>query len=280
MDGNVVNSTEHAPRAIHKHRTVAESFGSDPERYDRTRPGYPNALIERIVADGPGLEVLDVGCGTGIAARQLQAAGCTVLGVEPDARMAEWARQRGLAVEVAAFEGWESAGRMFDAVIAGQSWHWVEPVAGAAKAAAVLRPAGRLTVFRSDPQLPADLADAVATASGRVLPAAVAERLQARPRADVAAMLSAKAVEGVRQAGGFDEPEQWRFEWERFCTRDQWLDGLPTAGFYTQLPPDKLDQLLTDVGAAIDASGGSFTVGYTTTAVTAARTDTARQGNR
>ncbi|MGW3626958.1 methyltransferase domain-containing protein [Streptomyces sp. NPDC000880] len=32
---------------------------------------------------------LDVGCGTGIAARQFQAVGCRVLGVEPDARMAD-----------------------------------------------------------------------------------------------------------------------------------------------------------------------------------------------
>jgi hypothetical protein len=85
------------------------------------------------------------------------AAGCRVLGVKPDARMAEWARQGGLAAEVATFEGWDPAGRAFDAVIAGQSWHWVEPVAGAGKAAAVLRLAGRLAVFRNGKaELPPD----------------------------------------------------------------------------------------------------------------------------
>ena len=84
----------------HQHRQMAESFGVDAERYDRTRPRYPDALVERIVAASPGPDVLDVGCGTGIAARQFQAAGCQVLGVEPDARMADFARRGGLEVEV------------------------------------------------------------------------------------------------------------------------------------------------------------------------------------
>jgi SAM-dependent methyltransferase len=119
----------------HQYRQMAESFGVDPERYDRARPRYPSALVERIVAASPGPEFLDVGCGTGIAARQFRAAGGRVLGVEPDARMADFARRNGIEVETATFEAWDSAGRTFDAVVAGQAWHWVDPVAGAAKAA-------------------------------------------------------------------------------------------------------------------------------------------------
>jgi SAM-dependent methyltransferase len=80
-------------------------------------------------------------------ARQSQAAGCKVLGVEPDARMAEFAQRGGVDVEVSTFEAWEAAGREFDAVVSGESWLWVDPVAGAAKAAEVLGPGGRLAVF-------------------------------------------------------------------------------------------------------------------------------------
>ena len=101
---------EPEPREAHQARQIAESFGSDAERYDRTRPRYPDTLVERIAAASPGPGVLDVGCGTGIAARQFQAVGCRVLGVDPDERMAEFARRRGLEVEVATFEAWESAG--------------------------------------------------------------------------------------------------------------------------------------------------------------------------
>ena len=83
----------------HQAREVAESFGTDAGRYDRARPDYPGDRVERIVAVSPGsgpVAVLDVGCGTGIVARQFQAAGCEVLGVDPDERMADQARERGL----------------------------------------------------------------------------------------------------------------------------------------------------------------------------------------
>ncbi|MER6926748.1 methyltransferase domain-containing protein, partial [Streptomyces spiralis] len=98
---------EASPAQPHEARRMAESFGVDAHRYDRARPGYPDALVTRIVAGSPGSDVLDVGCGTGIAARQFQAAGCAVLGVEPDARMADFARARGLRVETATFEPWQ-----------------------------------------------------------------------------------------------------------------------------------------------------------------------------
>src|SRR4051794_37026718 len=90
--------SERVPSQVHQARGMAESFGVDPERYDRARPRYPDALVERIAAASPGPGVLDVGCGTGIEARQFQAVGCTVLGVDPDARMAEFARRTGVEV--------------------------------------------------------------------------------------------------------------------------------------------------------------------------------------
>jgi SAM-dependent methyltransferase len=257
---------------------MAESFGVDPERYDRARPRYPDALVERIVAASPGLDVLDVGCGTGIAARQFQAAGCTVLGLDPDTRMAEFARRTGVEAEVTTFEAWDPAGREFDAVVAGQAWHWVDPVAGAAKAARVLRPGGRLAVFAHAFEAPPEVAEALTAVYRRVAPDSP---LNLRP-ADSAQPTStalhiyqamfAKAADGIRQAGGFGEPEQWRFDWEQSYTRDEWLDHLPTTGALTQLPPDKLAEVLDCVGAALDKIGGGFTMPYTTLAATAART--------
>ena len=248
---------------------MAESFGTNPERYDRTRPGYPDALVERIVAASPGLDVLDVGCGTGIAARQFQAAGCQVLGVEPDARMAEFARRTGVEVEVATFEVWETDGREFDAVVAGTAWHWVDPVAGAAKAARVLRPGGRLAAFHHVFQLPPEVVEAFAAVYRRVVPDSPFDFQPARQTLDVYQAVYAKAADGIREAGGFSDPEQWRFDWEQSYTRDEWLDQMPTQGTLTRLPPDKMAEVLEGVGAAIDAMGGSFTMPYATVAVTA-----------
>src|SRR3954471_7627 len=69
---------------VHQQRETAESFGADAARYDRARPSYPAAMVARIVAAAPGPDVLDVGCGTGIAARLFRDAGCRVLGVDVD----------------------------------------------------------------------------------------------------------------------------------------------------------------------------------------------------
>ena len=258
----------------HQHRQIAESFGSDAERYDRARPRYPDPMVERIVAASPGPDVLDVGCGTGIEARQFQAAGCMVLGVEPDARMADFARRTGVEVEVATFETWESAGRAFDAVIAGTAWHWVDPVAGAAKAAQVLRPGGRLAPFHHVFQSPPEVMEALAKVYRRVVPDSpfnLSSQLT-RSALDAYQPLFAKIADGIREVGGFSDPEQWRFDWEQSYTRDAWLDQMPTHGALTQLPSDKLAEVLEEVGAAIDAMGGSFTMHYATVAVTAART--------
>jgi SAM-dependent methyltransferase len=258
-------------REPHQARQVAESFGTDADRYDRARPHYPGAMVEAIAAASPGRDVLDVGCGTGIAAGQFQAVGCRVLGVDPDPRMAELARRKGIETEVATFEAWDPAGRAFDAVIAGQAWHWVDPVAGAAKAARVLRPGGRLAVFWNAAQLPPGLAEASVEVYRRVdtgLPGIP----WARPALDAYLAMCGKAAGGVRQAGGFGEPEQWRFGWERPYTRDEWLEQVPTFGGHSQIPPARLAELLAGIGAAIDAVGGGFTMSYVTLVVTADRT--------
>jgi SAM-dependent methyltransferase len=246
----------------HHARHVAESFGSDPERYDRTRPRYPQALADRVIAASPGAEMLDVGIGTGVSALEFQARGCSVFGVEPDARMAELACRRGFEVEVAKFEEWDPDGRTFDTVISGQAWHWVDPVVGAAKAAEVLRPGGRLAVFWNVFQPPADLAETFAAIYQEVLPGSPFFRASV-PGMDAYSSLFARVVDGVRQAGAFGEPERWEFGWQRDYSKDEWLEQVPTFGGHSNLPPGKLDELLTAIGTAVDAVGGRFTGGYT-----------------
>ncbi len=258
----------------HQIRGVAESFGVDAERYDRTRPRYPAEMVAQIVAASPGLDVVDVGCGTGTAARQFQSLGCRVLGVEPDARMAEFAQRSGIEAEVATFEAWDPAGREFDAVIAGTAWHWVDPVAGAAKAALVLRPGGRLAPFHHVFQSPPEVTEALSKVYRQVAPDSPMNPGGQPPRSamDLYQPLFTKIADAIREVGGFSEPEQWRFDWERTYTRAEWLDQLPTLGSLTQLAAGKAALVTESVGAAIDAMGGSFTMSYSTVVVTAART--------
>jgi SAM-dependent methyltransferase len=250
-------------------RARAESFGADALQYDRARPSYPKELVDALVAGRAGLSVLDVGCGTGICAGLFAAAGCSVLGVEPDARMAAVARAHGLAVEESAFERFEAAGRTFDLVTCAQAWHWVDPVAGTEKAASVLGEGGRIALIWNegvhDPEV-ASVIDAVyARHTGR--------------RLDDYSVLLGHGATGqtdagaaaIRAGGHFGEPAVSAFPWERTYTRDEWLDQLPTHSDHRSLPAERLAALLGAVGDAIDEAGGHIAVHYTAWLVSAAR---------
>jgi SAM-dependent methyltransferase len=232
-------------------------------------------MIERIVAASPGSDFLDVGCGTGIEARQFRAAGRTVLGVEPDPRMADVAQTTGIEVEVATFEAWEPAGRTFDAVVSGTAWHWVDPVAGAAKAARVLRRGGVLAPFGHVYQLPPTVAAVLAAAYRRVAPDSPMgfDSRFGRSILDAYEGLYARAADGIREVGGFDEPALWRYDWTRTYSRAELMDLVPTSGGLTNLPPGQLAEVLAALGGALDELGDIVTLQYATWGLTATRTD-------
>jgi SAM-dependent methyltransferase len=143
-------------------RARADSFGAAARVYDARRPRYPAQLIDDLLTQG-ARTALDVGAGTGIASQQLLEKGVNVLAVEPDPRMAEVARGKGIPVEIGTFETWDPAERRFDLVVFGQSFHWVNPDIALPKAHRLLSSGGRLGLMwnRLDPTHPthSDLAE-------------------------------------------------------------------------------------------------------------------------
>jgi SAM-dependent methyltransferase len=185
--------------------------------------------------------------------------------------MAEFARGAGVDVEVSTFEAWDAAGRRFDAVVAGTAWHWVDPVAGAAKAAEVLRPGGLLAPFWHVFETPPEVTDATAAAFQRVAPGSPFISPNMRQGIEAYQPLLTRAADGIRAAGGFAAPQQWRYDWTVDYTRDQWQDQMPTTGALTRLSPDQVAEVVAAAGTAIDALGGRFTMRYATFVVAAVR---------
>jgi SAM-dependent methyltransferase len=247
------------------------SFGDDPARYDRARLPCPDPVTDAIITASPGRDVLDAGCGTGIASRQFQRAGCEVTGVDPDPRMAAFAVARAvkdglpLSVEISRFEDWEPGGRTFDLVIAGTSWHWIDPAAGAAKAAAVLRPGGRLAAFWNVFTLPPAADHAFSEICREVLGSPFS--FSASISTGVFSAASSKAARGMRLAGVFCLPQEWRFGWEHTVTRESWLDLLMTLGSFARLKPAARAELLA---RAAGAAPDTLTLQCTTVVATAA----------
>jgi SAM-dependent methyltransferase len=252
---------------LHTDRRRAGSFGDDAEQYDRIRPPYPAALIDLLVRDRPA-EVLDVGCGTGIASRLLLARGCDVVGLEPDPRMATVARQNGVTVEAGTIEEWDDAGRRFDLLTAGQAWHWVDPDRGAAKAAVVLRPGGRIGLFWNQAQPDPSVRPVLEAAYARHAPE-LGRRSVLMGQRDPS--LYESIAGSVRRTGRFDEVEVMLFGHDVDYTSATWVELATTHSDHRTLPPDRLDRLLAEVRTTVDRAGGRIPVHYETTLVTGVR---------
>lgn len=250
---------------LFENRVRAESFGAVAEVYDRARPSYPSALVDALLADG-ARRVLDVGCGTGIAGVLFAARGCEVLGVEIDPRMAAIARSKRLEVEVAGFEQWEDRGRRFDLLVSGQAWHWIDPRAGALRAAAVLRRSARIGLFWNFADLPGELAAELRSIYRRLAPeledSVLLGNHDSRNRG---------IVRGIDQSGEFLAAELHRFTWSRRYETGEWLEHLSTHSDHQTLPAGVLEELLGEIGAAVEALGGGVEVAYQTVLLTSRR---------
>lgn len=251
----------------HGDRRHADSFGEDAEQYDRARPSYPASLVDDLVT-ATSRRVLDVGCGTGIAARLFADRGCEVLGVESDARMAAVARRHGIDVTVAMFEAWDPPPEPFDLLISAQAWHWIDPVAGAAKAGAVLSPGGRFAAFWNSNLHAREVKDALDPIYQRHRPEPVAG---AGSNIEAVARMHDTVADALDAIGQFEPVEVRRYPWHATYTRDQWLDQLPTHSDHRNMAPEALAALLAEVGEVIDGFGGQITLDHTTKVITTTR---------
>ena len=239
-------------------------FGEDAERYDRARPSYPPALVADLVAwVGSGARVVDVGCGTAKAAVLLAREGLAGVGVEPHPSMAGVARRNlgrypDWRVDVADFETWAPGPDdvPVDLVTCAQAWHWVDPVAGWDRAAAVLRPGGWLALWwnwpaAEPPELGAAL-DAIYAVHGTELDFRNLRRQQEE----------LEEPDEAPPGSGFGPPLDRRYPWVQTYTTEELLDLLGTHSSHRLLAPDQLAALLADIGDAVDHNGGVFEQRY------------------
>jgi SAM-dependent methyltransferase len=233
-------------------------FGEVAELYDRARPGYPDALVDDVVAvvgvPGPALEI---GAGTGKATAQFAARGMTVHAIEPNEDMAALARRNcaaypGVTVEVVGFEDWTMQAHAFALVFAAQAWHWVRADMRAVRAADALVPTGHLALFWNiarpfDEPLQSAVDDAYrrfAPELDDLGPPARAMPVREDPRVDLDA------------SGRFDTAEIRRYPNVGTYSTAEYLDLLNTHSDHRLLPPAQRAELLEALRSALDANGG------------------------
>ncbi|AZH78005.1 SAM-dependent methyltransferase [Microbacterium sp. Y-01] len=221
---------------------MATSFGAQAGDYEAGRPDYPFEavawMLERMPAGSR--RVADVGAGTGKLTRVLaKAPDAEVVAVDPDPEML--ATLRGAVPGVPTFLG--SAERLplpdasVDAVVLGQAWHWVEPIAASAEIGRAVRSGGVLGLIWN---LRDDRVEWV-------------RRLTEIMHGSHAELMLAEGDPVV--AAPFGPIQQERWEWSRPVTRDVLHRMAASRSYIITAPEDEKARIHGELDALFDELG-------------------------
>ncbi|MFF4650498.1 class I SAM-dependent methyltransferase [Streptomyces sp. NPDC001380] len=246
-------------------------FGEVAEVYDAYRPGYPDALVDEVLAYAAlgGRPAVEVGAGTGKAAAAFAARGVPLVCVEPDPRMAEvlartTAPYPQVRVEVGAFEEWEPGGRRYGLLAAAACWHWLDRDRRWDLAHAALAPGGAVALFWNgravrDEGLRTALAEVDARHGVDRVPHS--DPLSAWEDEQAAwAEGTGWPAEECRRDGRFTGLRSVRFREEHRYGTEHWVGYLSSISAYRMLPEDRRASALAGIAGVLDAHGGGIDV--------------------
>jgi SAM-dependent methyltransferase len=249
------------------------SFDAAAQLYDDARPGYPEQMIDVVLAYSqlqPGDRALEIGAGTGQATAQFAWRGLAVHAVEPGADMADFIRDKfdesglDVTVENADLETATLESTSFDLVFASTSWHWLTPGARWTIVSEAIRPGGTLAAFWNIPhwrrtELCPQL-DVVYQQSG-------ADLTQLGPMATAEVEHGALMNEFFNDAPNreaFTDFRGGQFDWSETYSADDYIALLGTYGDHLTLDPAVRARLFAGIHEVIEGAGGSIELPYTT----------------
>ena len=199
-----------------------DAFGRAAREYELVRPGWPEELLDRVVAElglPPDAEVLDLGAGTGKLTRELVPRFAHVIAVEPDDAMRAVLEEVVPGAEALAGRGEviPLADRSVDAVFSAEAFHWFAGGKSVAEIARVLRPRGALVILWNIPVEFADL--------GEEAEAVIDEAFERGGVPGLPRVLSGEWRRPV-ESGPFEELREAEVERDVLNTRDEWIANL------------------------------------------------------
>ncbi|MFK4789493.1 class I SAM-dependent methyltransferase [Microbacterium sp. ZW T5_56] len=229
------------------HDDMSRSFGAAADLYQAGRPEYPVEAVAWMLAPvGTKARVIDVGAGTGKLTRAVLAVGAEgVTAVDPDPLML--ARLHAELPDVPVLEGTAEhlplTDDSADAVVLGQAWHWVDPVAGSREIGRVLRAGGVLgliwNIRDAGVGWVARMSDIMHNSNAEEMIASV----------------------GPQVAAPFNTLESRSWEWSRAMTRGDLLAMARSRSYLITAEPEErarieagLEALFDEIGAVGDAT--------------------------
>ena len=268
-------------QALDPARNQSTVFGEVANLYERSRPSYPVQLfdwISTVSNIGNSALVVDVGCGTGKSSEWFVSNGHTVVGIEPDPRMAAIASAKlhesnRFTVATVEFQNWLGLTTPADLVISGQAWHWADPLTRFRSAHATLKNQGWLCVFWNQPD---DHSDEIHRDIDKIydllLPSDMKKAFDsARLPGSKSAITAASPADEFDESRCFSSVEHFNFSWELEVTSRSHVENLLTQSTHRLLPSEHRSRLLDGITDVINSHGGSYIQTFNTHAYAAMR---------
>jgi hypothetical protein len=155
-------------------------------------------------------------------------------------------------------------------LVSGAAWHWVEPATGAAKAAAVLKPGGRIGVFWNHAVREAEMTGALRRVYGLHSP-----QLLEAPSVVLGSMqygtMSGPDADALQSVGAFEEIDPAFLQLDMPLHGGVLVDELSTHSDHRFRDVNARDALFEDLRTELPKVGLSFPVRYHTGLLTAVR---------
>ena len=273
--------------------TARATFDQVAAAYDAARPGYPSDAMSDLrtrCALESTSAVLEIGCGTGQATRDLAPSVGNIRCIEPGPNLAARARRNlsglpNVEVVVTTFEDDVPPGT-YDAVVSATAFHWVDPAVAFPKAARALRARGSIALVTNqhtrggtEDRLSAALRDVHVRLAPDVgswtFPSVADVEASAGGGGDIAAVWFRveRRFDDPRPVDHlFEAPEVSTYPWVATYDTASYLTMLSTQSSYALLEPDQRSRLFDEMGSLVESElGGRVTKQYVTVLATARR---------
>jgi SAM-dependent methyltransferase len=226
----------------------ALSFGSVAAAYERFRPGYPDELVDEVLAYAgrPVRTALEIGAGTGKATREFAGHGIAVTATDPDAAMLEELRKHVPATVSTVQGAFEDLAltSTYDLVLAAAALHWTEPAGRWPRVAALLDPGGTFASFGGQLHL-ADPEVEAAVRAARA-PFLADDEFPSPDGTPADSPMQWPGTELTR-SGLFDDVRQSTMERRPTMSARDYVGHLTTVSAYIELPATVREEMLARI---------------------------------